>query len=162
MLQLKAYLHVHVTLQMCVCVSHNLSALCMMPLCKRHTDLLSLMFALGITNAQHTATESYGGSLLCTTSTNTFPTSVACHDLYYVACCREVQQQLTALQLAQAELAAERNQLSAQQQLIAEQRQHAVQQVQEAAQAHNKLLAQLKQARSRGLLVLCYTSLLGV
>ena len=77
-------------------------------------------------------------------------------DMCSIACCREVQQQLTALQVAQAELAAERSQLSTHQQLIAQQRQHAVQQVQEAAQAHNKLLAQLKQARTRGLLVLPY------
>lgn len=69
--------------------------------------------------------------------------------------CREVQQQVAALQHAQAELAAERDQLSAQQQLIAQQRQHAVQQVQEAAEAHSKLLAQLRRAHSGGLLVGC-------
>ena len=68
-------------------------------------------------------------------------------------CGRVVQQQLAALQRAQAELAAERSQVAAQQQASAEQQQHAVQQVQQAAQAHSQLLAQLKQARSAGLLV---------
>ena len=71
-----------------------------------------------------------------------------------------MQQQLAALQCAQAELAAERSQVAAQQQASAEQQQHAVQQVQQAAEAHSKLLAQLKRARSAGLLVPVHTSLL--
>ena len=64
-----------------------------------------------------------------------------------------MQQQLAALQSAQADLRADAGQLEAQQQLIAQQRQLAVQQVQEAAEAHSKLLGRAKQARNQGLLV---------
>ena len=66
---------------------------------------------------------------------------------------REVQQQVTALQAAQAELWAERSQLTLEQQVVAEDKARAVQHAQEAATAHASLLAQLKQARTHSLLV---------
>ncbi len=67
--------------------------------------------------------------------------------------CREVQKQVSALQAAQAELWAEQSQLTLEQQAIAEDKARAVQHAQEAANAHTKLLAQLKQARMQSLLV---------
>ena len=66
---------------------------------------------------------------------------------------RDVQQQLAAVQSAQADVRAERSQQEAEQQLLAQQRQQAAQQMQEAAEAHTQLLAQAKQARGRGILV---------
>ncbi|DBB04723.1 TPA: hypothetical protein ACH3X3_010027 [Trebouxia sp. C0006] len=66
---------------------------------------------------------------------------------------REVQQQTSALQAAQAEVWAERSQLALEQQAVAEDKARAVQHAQEAATAHTKLLAQLKQARMQSVLV---------
>ena len=67
--------------------------------------------------------------------------------------CREVQQQATALQAAQAELWAERSQLTLERQATAEDRARAAQQAQEAASAHSKLLAQVKHVRQQSSLV---------
>ena len=62
--------------------------------------------------------------------------------------CRECHQQQVALQAAQAEMWAERSQLSLEQQATAEDRARAVHHAQEAASEHTRLLAQLKQAQS--------------
>ena len=66
---------------------------------------------------------------------------------------REVQQQMSALQAAQAEVWAQRSQLALEQQAVAEDKARAVQHAQEAAIAHTKLLAQFKQARMQSVLV---------
>lgn len=66
---------------------------------------------------------------------------------------REVQQQLSAVQEAQAQLWAERSQLAVEQQAVAEDKARAVQNAQEAATAHASLLLHLKQARAQSVLV---------
>ena len=66
---------------------------------------------------------------------------------------REFQQQQVALQAAQAEMWAERSQLSLEQQATAGDRARAVHHAQEAASEHTRLLAQLKQAQMQSLLV---------
>ena len=67
--------------------------------------------------------------------------------------CREVQQQVAALQAAQAEVWAERSQLALEQQAISEDKARAVQHAQQAATAHTRLLAEVKQARMQSVLV---------
>lgn len=67
---------------------------------------------------------------------------------------REVQQQASAVQEAQAQLWAERSQLAVEQQAVAEDKARAVQNVQEAAMAHSSLLLHLKQARAQSVLVI--------
>ena len=62
---------------------------------------------------------------------------------------RKVQQQLRAVQEAQAQLWAERSQLAVEQQVVAEDKARAVQNGQEAAMAHSSLLLHLKQARAQ-------------
>ena len=66
---------------------------------------------------------------------------------------REVQQQLSAVQEAQAQLWAERSQLAVEQQAVAEDKARAVQDAQEAATAHASLLLHFKQARAQSVLV---------
>lgn len=66
---------------------------------------------------------------------------------------REVQQQLSAVQEAQAQLWAERSQLAVEQQAVAEDKARAVQNAQEAATAHASLLLHLKQTRAQSVLV---------
>lgn len=81
------------------------------------------------------------------------PTCVSTSDKQRHVWHREVQQQVSALQAAQAEAWAERSQLALEQQAVAEDKARAVQHAQEAATAHTKLLAQLKQARMQSVLV---------
>ena len=68
-------------------------------------------------------------------------------------CFREVEQQLRAVQEAEAQLWAERSQLAVEQQAVAEDKVRAVQNAQEAAMAHSSLLLHLKQARAQSVLV---------
>ena len=72
---------------------------------------------------------------------------------------RELQQQLSAVQEAQAQLWAERSQLAVEQQAVAEDKAQAVQNAQEAATAHTSLLLHLKQARTQSVLVAVQTVL---
>lgn len=66
---------------------------------------------------------------------------------------REVEQQLSAVQEAEAQLWAQRSQLAVEQQAVAEDKARAVQNAQEAAMAHSSLLVHLKQARAHSVLV---------
>ena len=70
---------------------------------------------------------------------------------------RELQQQLVAVQEAQAQLWAERSQLAVEQQAVAEDKAQAVQNAQEAATAHATLLLHIKQARAQSVLVAAQT-----
>ena len=81
------------------------------------------------------------------------PTCVSTSDKQRHVWHREVEQQVSALQAAQAEVWAERSQLALEQQAVAGDKAQAVQHAQEAATAHTKLLAQLKQARMQSVLV---------
>ncbi len=86
-------------------------------------------------------------------SAKTIPRCVSTSDKQRHVWHREVQQQTSALQAAQAEVWAERSQLALEQQAVAEDKARAVQHAQEAATAHTKLLAQFKQARMQSVLV---------
>lgn len=66
---------------------------------------------------------------------------------------REVQQQLTTVQHAQAQLWAERSQLAVEQEAVAGDKAQAVQKAQEAATAHASLLLHLRQLRAQSVLV---------
>lgn len=66
---------------------------------------------------------------------------------------REVQQQLNAVEHAQAQLWAERSQLAVEQQAVAEDKALAVRNAQEAATAHASLLMHLRQTRAHSVMV---------
>lgn len=66
---------------------------------------------------------------------------------------REVQQQLNAVEHAQAQLWGERSQLAVEQQAVAEDKALAVHKAQEAATAHASLLMHLRQTRAHSVLV---------
>ncbi len=66
---------------------------------------------------------------------------------------REVQQKLSAVEHAQAQLWAERSQLAVEQRAVAEDKAQAVQDAQEAATAHASLLLHVRQTRAQTVLV---------